>query len=301
MYWNQLTLFCNKKDVDDVEEFLLTLNAQALTNENNNSEPIFAPGVVKDDDKQIWSKVKMKALFLENENLNKIKQKIKEKFNEEIFNSVKFKKIQEQNWQAICQNNFTTTQFGDNLIIYPSWEQPPNTLLATVCLDPGMGFGTGSHPTTSLCLEYLAQNVIKEKNQTVIDFGCGSGILAIAAYKLGASKVLAIDNDPDAVISTKENAKKNNIDVGKDFICYHTNDFNSKQSYSADIVVANILVGPLCELSSILVSLVKPKGTLVLSGILDTQVKIITDCYAKHFSNYDVTFSDEWVRITFQA
>jgi ribosomal protein L11 methyltransferase len=159
-------------------------------------------------------------------------------------------------------------------------------------MDPGLAFGTGSHQTTSLCLEYLDNN--PPKNIDVIDFGCGTGILAIAAAKLGALRVLAIDNDPQAVISSKDNVINNQCESIIKTI--HSEDEIDLEG--CDLLIANILTNPLINLAPTFAALVNPDGKLLLSGILKKQVDRVVDCYSEYFNNLELTNIDEWFRVT---
>ena len=159
-------------------------------------------------------------------------------------------------------------------------------------MDPGLAFGTGTHQTTSLCLEFLDKN--PPVGATVIDFGCGTGILAIAAAKLGANTVSAIDNDPQAISASIDNVKKNHCEeVIKIF-----NIAGQLKHMGCDLLLANILANPLIELESFFSKIVKPNGTIVLSGILEEQVEKVLDCYAKNFNNIRTANKGEWFRIS---
>jgi len=184
-------------------------------------------------------------------------------------------------------------QFGKNLWICPSWDS--KTVISedaiVIKMDPGLAFGTGTHQTTSLCLEFLDKN--PPLGATVIDFGCGTGILAIAAAKLGAIGVTAIDNDPQAVTSSYENVKKNHCeDIVKTL---HTaENFKYKP---CDLLMANILANPIIEFEPLFSEIVKPNGTIVLSGILEEQVEKVIDCYSKNFNNIKTENKGEWFRM----
>jgi ribosomal protein L11 methyltransferase len=185
-------------------------------------------------------------------------------------------------------------KFGENLWVCPSWESqaeiPSDAII--INMDPGLAFGTGSHQTTSLCLEYLDNN--PPKNIEVIDFGCGTGILAIAAAKLGASRVLAIDNDPQAIISSKDNVINNQCEsIIKSIHSDDEIDFEG-----CDLLIANILINPLIELAPRFAALVNLDGELLLSGILKKQVDRVVDCYSEYFTNLEVSNIDEWYRVT---
>ena len=168
----------------------------------------------------------------------------------------------------------------------------PDQNAVNVMLDPGLAFGTGTHPTTALCLEWL--DGLDLTGKTVIDFGCGSGILAIAALKLGAKNAIGIDIDPQAILASRNNAEQNGV---ADRLQLFLSD-DKPADLKADVVVANILAGPLKELYPIISQLVKEGGDLGLSGILETQAQSVCDAYAQSFDLDPVAVKEEWCRIT---
>lgn len=185
--------------------------------------------------------------------------------------------LEDRDWVSASQAQFAPIPVGDRLLITPSWhleevEAAASTIedRITIVLDPGLAFGTGSHPTTHLCLRWLAEEL--RPGQTVVDYGCGSGILAIAAAKLGAGAVIGVDIDPQAVESTAANARINGVAVDARL----TTDAVPPQ---ADVVVANILSNPLKVLAPMLTTLVRPGGRLVLAGLLDRQVDEVAAAY----------------------
>ena len=185
-------------------------------------------------------------------------------------------------------------QFGKNLWVCPSWDaiKVSSKDAIVINMDPGLAFGTGTHQTTSLCLEFLDEN--PPIALTAIDFGCGTGILAIAAAKLGAIRVTAIDNDPQAVTSSSKNVKKNHCE---DIVKTFHSDENFKYK-PCDLLMANILANPIIELEPLFSELVKPNGTILLSGILEEQVEKVIDCYSKNFNNIKTDNKSEWFRIS---
>ncbi|MCL4141317.1 UNVERIFIED_CONTAM: hypothetical protein GTU68_021013 [Idotea baltica] len=187
--------------------------------------------------------------------------------------------------------NFHPMCFGEQLWICPSWHQPPEPNAINILLDPGLAFGTGTHPTTALCLNWLDQAQVKDK--VVIDYGCGSGILAIAAALLGAKKVIAVDIDPQALEATQANAKRNGVDIAT----YLPTDC---PTVTADLVIANILAGPLQSLAPTLVQLSKLNADIVLSGILDSQALDVSNVYQAWFNMQAPTQKGEWVRLNGQ-
>jgi ribosomal protein L11 methyltransferase len=196
------------------------------------------------------------------------------------------RRIDDQDWVRSTQQQFEPIQITQRLQISPSWSAVKVEPEINIMLDPGLAFGTGSHPTTQLCLQWLEHHV--KTGQTVIDYGCGSGILAIAAAKFGADTVVAIDIDEDALESTQYNAKRNKAKVE---VISAVDNVNTK----ADIVVANILPSPLKVLAPLLGQLVKPGGQIVLSGILVDQGSDLMDLYGRWFEMSTYKVMDEWV------
>ena len=196
------------------------------------------------------------------------------------------RRIDDQDWVRSTQQQFEPIQITQRLQISPSWSAVKVEPEINIMLDPGLAFGTGSHPTTQLCLQWLEHHV--KTGQTVIDYGCGSGILAIAAAKFGAGNVVAIDIDEDALESTQYNAKRNKAKVE---VVSAVENVNTK----ADIVVANILPSPLTVLAPLLGQLVKPGGQIVLSGILVDQGSDLMGLYGRWFEMKTYKVMDEWV------
>jgi ribosomal protein L11 methyltransferase len=194
--------------------------------------------------------------------------------------------IAEQNWVQLTQSQFEPIRVSERLWIVPSWHQAPDPSAIVLVLDPGMAFGTGSHPTTRLCLEWLEQQV--EAANSVLDYGCGSGILAIAAAKLGAGDVLGVDIDMQAVSAAKSNAERNEVSARFD-------DSSKEIKGQFDIVVANILSNPLKALAPAICGHVRPGGRLALSGILAEQAAELIDIYARYIPLAVADTRDGWV------
>ena len=196
--------------------------------------------------------------------------------------------VAEQNWVQLTQSQFDPIRITDRLWIVPSWHDAPNPDAINIALDPGMAFGTGSHPTTHLCLEWLAQHVTP--GCSLIDYGCGSGILAIAAARLGAGRVLGVDIDDKAVDAARDNAARNHCAID---LRLSTEPIGE----AFDIVVANILTNPLCVLAPALCALIAPGGRIALSGILETQSTQVIDAYAPWVSLTVGDTREGWVRL----
>lgn len=204
----------------------------------------------------------------------------------------KIEQLEDKDWEREWMDNFHPMRFGERLWICPSWRDVPDPTAVNVMLDPGLAFGTGTHPTTAMCLQWLDSLDLTDK--TVIDFGCGSGILAIAALKLGAKHVVGIDIDPQAIQASRDNAERNG--VSERLSLYLPKD--QPENLSADVVVANILAGPLRELAPLIGVLPVAGGRLGLSGILASQAQSVADAYQDKFELDAVAEKEEWCRIT---
>ena len=288
MYWNQISFEVKKLEADLASEVLMGLGSISITYSDAHDDAIYEPPL---GETPLWEFTRITALFKPEVSTQKIIDSLGKICNIKVDDTFK---IQDKIWEEECQKDFPSMQFGKNLWVCPSWESkhsiPSDAIV--INMDPGLAFGTGTHQTTSLCLEFLAEN--PPKCLDVIDFGCGTGILAIAAAKLGAKRVLAIDNDPQAVTASTENAEKNNCsDVIKTF---HSDE---KIEYEkCDLLMANILAKPLVELQTLFSKIVKPNGAILLSGILEHQVEKIIDCYSPNFNNFKNSNKNEWYRIS---
>jgi ribosomal protein L11 methyltransferase len=189
-------------------------------------------------------------------------------------------------------DHFHPMQFGERLWICPSWRDVPNPDAVNVMLDPGLAFGTGTHPTTALCLQWL--DGLDLTGKTVVDFGCGSGILGIAALKLGAARVIGIDIDPQAIQASRDNAERNG--VAGQIELYLPAD--QPDGISADVVVANILAGPLRELAPLIKGLGKPGSLMALSGVLESQAPELETIYGQWFDMDQTAVKEEWCRLS---
>ena len=187
--------------------------------------------------------------------------------------------------------HYEPMSFGNKLWIVPSHHKAPEPDGINILLDPGLAFGTGTHPTTAMCLGWLAQH--PPVDQTVIDYGCGSGILAIAAAKLGANKVIAIDNDPQALLATRNNAENNHV-LNK----IECGGVEHAIPTPADCLLANILAGPLVNLASLFSEICRPGGTIVLSGILQEQASMVSQAYSEYFTLIEEHQQGDWVLLS---
>ena len=288
MSWKQISFEVKKSETDLVSEVLMGLGSLSITYSDALDDAIYEPPVGQTP---LWDNVKVNALFSSEVNQKSIETSISDICNIVVIDTVTLK---DRVWEEECQKDFPSMRFGKRLWVCPSWDA--ESILSNdsivIHMDPGLAFGTGTHQTTSLCLEYLDSN--PPKNLRVIDFGCGTGILAIAAAKFGAKSVIAIDNDPQAVLSSKENVAKNKCE--NTITTIHSIDQESDNK--CDLLIANILANPLVELEPLFSDLVHTNGMLLLSGILKEQVDRVVKCYSINFSNIEVANKGEWFRIS---
>ncbi len=285
-FW-QLTVKVEGKLVDELTDFLFEIGAISITFADAGDTPIFEPSAHSD---VIWESNYVTALFDETTDSESILVTLAQHY-PHCLADCQLEQLIEQAWERACLDQFEAMRFGNHLWICPSWATPPDPTAVNIILDPGLAFGTGTHPTTALCLEWLDAH--PPLNQTVIDYGSGSGILGIASAKLGARAVWAVDNHEQALISTKENAKRNHISATQLEIVSPAD----LPQITADLLVANILALPLIELAPTLVTYVKVGGYIVLSGILSEQQQMIIDTYSPFMSIESIKQSEEWVRI----
>lgn len=288
MIWKQISFEVKKSETDLVSEVLMGLGSVSITYSDALDDAIYEPPVGQTP---LWDNVKVNALFSSEVNQKSIETSISDICNIVVIDTVTLK---DRVWEEECQKDFPSMRFGKRLWVCPSWDT--ESILSNdsivIHMDPGLAFGTGTHQTTSLCLEYLDSN--PPKNLHVIDFGCGTGILAIAAAKFGAKSVIAIDNDPQAVLSSKENVAKNKCE--NTITTIHS--INQGSDRKCDLLIANILANPLVELEPLFSDLVHTNGILLLSGILKEQVDRVVKCYSINFSNIEVANKGEWFRIS---
>lgn len=285
MDWLQLSLIVDKTNVDAVSDALTTAGAVAVTMQAADSQRILQ---LSTEPTPLWEHINLLALFTAETNQLQLQQQLATSVD---FSTATWQTIVEADWLHKWHDYTKPMLFADKLWICPSWCEVPDPNALHVILDPEMAFGTGSHATTALCLDWLAREL--PQDAIVIDYGCGSGILGIAAAKLGAIDVLAVDNDPIALEVSSNNASNNNISAAI-FKTYLPEQVPPTQ---ADVLIANILAQALIGLAPTLAALLKPQGQLVLSGILPEQAAIVTSAYTEWFTNFNITQQDEWVRI----
>ncbi len=286
MPWLQLKLNTQPEHAEAIAELLSEAGAAAVTLQDAEDQPLYepAPGSTP-----LWEHTEIIGLFSADTDMDALKIRLQQQ-TEKPLNNWQTQPLEEKDWARAWMDDFHPMQFGEKLWICPGWHTPPDPDAVNILLDPGLAFGTGTHPTTALCLEWLDSHPPAELN--VIDYGCGSGILAIAAAKLGAKQVLAIDNDPQALQATNDNADKNQL---KEKI----STLLPKEHYhsSCDLLLANILANPLVNLAKQFSKLVAPGGSIVLSGILPEQATSVTKAYSPWFTITGLQERDGWVRL----
>lgn len=291
MAWVQIRINSTDKKAEQMSDFLEEIGAVSVTFMDSQDTPIFEP---LPGETRLWGNTDVVALFDAETDMQQIVQLLQKETYLDEQSAYKIEQIEDKDWEREWMDNFHPMQFGRRLWICPSWREVPQPDAVNVMLDPGLAFGTGTHPTTALCLEWL--DSLDLQGKTLIDFGCGSGILAIAALKLGAKSAIGIDIDPQAILASRNNAEQNGVaDRLQLFLAQ-----DKPSDLKADVVVANILAGPLKELAPTISQLVKPNGALGLSGILSTQAKSVCDAYAESFILEPVEEREEWCRITGQ-
>jgi len=264
------------------------LDSVSITYLDTHDDAIYEPPV---GETPLWQHVTINALFDVGIDQQHVSKTLLDLCDTKILH---FEVLADRVWEDECKKDFHAMQFGERIWICPSWEVqaelPDNAII--IDMDPGLAFGTGTHQTTDLCLQYLDNH--PPKGLSVIDYGSGTGILAIAAAKLGAVRVVGIDNDPQAVLATRDNVVNNQCD---DVIDIHHTDDNIPLA-RCDLLVANILANPLVDLEPTFADLVKEGGGIVLSGILDEQLKMILKAYEADFECLEVQQKDEWCRVS---
>lgn len=290
MPWIQIKLNATNDNAEAIGDMLMEeTGAVSVTFLDAKDTPVFEP---LPGETRLWGDTDVVALYEADMDTSLILQQIKASNMLAEGFAHKVEQVEDKDWEREWMDNFHPMQFGRRLWICPSWREVPDPQAVNVMLDPGLAFGTGTHPTTALCLEWLDNLDLSGK--TVIDFGCGSGILAIAAIKLGAAKVIGIDIDPQALLASKDNAARNGVE--DQIEVYLPKD--QPEGLVADVVVANIIAGPLRELSPIIKGLLKPGGQLAMSGILDTQAESVAEFYRDDLELDPIAEKSEWCRIS---
>ncbi len=289
MPWQQVTARIDQDRARETESLLETLGAVSVTLADAGDEAVFQ---LDRESTPLWRDIIATGLFSDSVDIHTVTDRLRQALQLPHPDAVTVKRLEDQDWERAWMKDFHPVRFGQRLWVCPSWSEPPEPDAINLMLDPGLAFGSGTHPTTAMCLEWLEAQPMT--GQYLIDYGCGSGILAIAALKLGAARVLGVDNDPQALTATDNNRAMNDIDADRLTVSLPGEHDDSP----ADILVANILSGPLQSLLPTLAALVRPGGHLVLSGVLSEQTEPLLERYAVHFDMQPPRQQDEWVCIT---
>lgn len=288
MPWLQVRLAISPEQAETYEDALLEVGAVSVTFMDAEDQPIFEPEL---NTTPLWSHTHLLALFEADTDAGAVFAHL-QLLTDAPLPEHHAEVIEDQDWERSWMDNFQPMRFGRRLWIVPSWHEAPEPEAVNLLLDPGLAFGTGTHPTTALCLEWLDGQQLQDTQ--VLDFGCGSGILAIAALLLGARQAVGTDIDVQALEASRDNARRNGIADDR-FPVYLPADLPVQE---ADVLVANILAGPLVSLAPQLSGLVRPGGLLALSGILAEQGEEVAAAYARDFELDPIANRDGWVRIS---
>ena len=287
MPWIQIRINATAKTADKVSNMLLGRGAQAVTFMDAKDVPVYEP---MPGETPLWGETEVMGLFDAETDPAPTIAFFQQIFGENV--GYKVEQLEDKDWVREWMDHFHPMQFGERLWICPSWRDVPNPDAVNVMLDPGLAFGTGTHPTTALCLQWL--DGLDLTGKTVVDFGCGSGILGIAALKLGAARVIGIDIDPQAIQASRDNAARNG--VADQIELYLPAD--QPQDVEADVVVANILAGPLRELAPLIAGHGKPSSLMALSGVLESQAPELETIYGQWFEMDPTAVKEEWCRLS---
>ncbi len=288
MHWLQLRINTQRENAPAVENSLLDNGALSITLEDNADEAIFEPGL---GETPLWSQTRVTGLFDAAIDTTATLDNIMKEC-AALNLSGRWHILEDKDWQREWMKHLQPIQCGQRLWVCPSWVEPPDPNAINLMLDPGLAFGTGTHPTTFLCLQWLARTPLE--GMAVVDYGCGSGILGIAAILLGAHTVVGVDIDPQAIVASRQNVTRNQLETA-DFSVYLPHNI---PDIAADIVLANILAAPLVELADTLIRLLEPGGKICLSGILASQKQAIVDAYRHRINIESITAMDGWLCIS---
>ena len=287
MSWLELSVHVSRQNAPLVESLLQNEPVLALTLTDDADNPVLEPGV---GETPLWPSVCVTALFSGDTPVDTLTRILSLVPGVERPQHVSFRKFEDQQWERLWMDRFKPMCFGKGLWIVPADQDVPAGATHVLKLEPGLAFGTGTHPTTRLCLHWMDGHDFQ--GQTVVDYGCGSGVLGIVAAIKGAAKVICVDNDPQAMLATGENAARNDVAAQ-----IHTLMPAQFKAVQAEVVLANILAEPLIDLAPVLLATLRPGGSLVLSGILEEQAEEVAKTYRSLIDHLTITADDGWVRL----
>lgn len=285
MSWLQLRITTHSERAAKVEKVLNAMKALSITLEDNADEPIYEPAL---NETPLWTDTRVTGLFPADIDTQTLSLYAIERLGI-TEQQLHWHVLEDKDWEREWMTHYHPIQCAEHFWICPSWTAPPDPDAVNLMLDPGLAFGTGTHPTTFLCLQWLAKQTISGLD--AIDYGCGSGILGIAALLLQAKRAVGVDIDPQALKATSLNVERNNLNK-TDFPVYLPKDAPTKP---VDIILANILAGPLVELAPSLIAQLKPEGKICLSGVLATQKESIVNAYSADIHIEDIQEKDGWI------
>ena len=291
MSWIQISITTSKSSATQIEDALLLLGAASVTLKDAEDQPILEPAP---GETPLWEKAVITGMFDESTNSTRLMDSIKHILDDDS-SDIRVDILEDQDWTRAWMDHYHAMQFGKRLWVCPWHKEPPEPEAVNLRLDPGLAFGTGTHPTTSLCLRWLDANI--DQQDSLLDFGCGSGILAIAALLLGVKRADGVDIDEQALYASRENASANQVAGRLDLFLPAAFDQRSATQNTYDIVIANILSGPLVELAARLARCVKPGGDIVLSGILREQADTVSQAYQEFFAMDAAVYEQDWVML----
>jgi ribosomal protein L11 methyltransferase len=291
MPWLQIRIPTLPQHTETLEDALLVAGCQAVTLLDTKDQPVFEPirGTTP-----LWQHTTIQGLFEQDIDAKQLTATMRQLIDSEGIQAgeIVAEILEDKDWEREWMDNFKPIQCGERLWIVPSWLEAPDSNAINLKLDPGLAFGTGTHPTTFLCLRWLAENI--QGDEKVLDFGCGSGILGIAALLLGAQQMTGTDIDPQAISATIANAEANGIK--RESFSVTTEPLPDTEQYNT--VIANILAGTLIDLKQTILSHLKPKGSIVLSGILAHQADMVIEHYRNQIQFEPTTEHDGWVALS---
>jgi len=287
MPWLEIKIDTDAQYAPSIEDALTEAGALSVTLSDTHDEPLYEPAL---GTTPLWRYTRVTGLFEAGMDCSALLAQLTQRFGPAVIAQSRIDTLADQPWERAWMEHFAPMQFGQRVWICPSWCAPPNPHAVNIFMDPGLAFGTGTHPTTALCLEWLDAH--PPIDHTVIDYGCGSGILAVAAAMLGARRIIAVDHDPQALLATRENAQRNGV-------AERVETYLPEQApaLAADTLIANILANPLRELAARFARLVKCGGTVTLSGILAEQADDVAAAYRDTFTMQPAVVQQGWVRL----
>lgn len=288
MTWVQIEFDASPGSAQSLSESLQEAGALAVTLQDGAEEPIFEP---HPGTTPLWHITRVTGLFEAGLDMERLIDALQARLAPEPVPPHQIRELRDQVWERVCMDQFRPMRFGERLWVCPHWSTPPDPAAVNLRLDPGLAFGTGTHPTTRLCLEWLGRRRVV--GSQLIDYGCGSGILAIAGLLLGAVHAWAVDTDPQALTATRQNARENRVAERLSAV-----PPKALPDIQADVLLANILAQPLTELAPTLAGHLGCGARIALSGILREQVAAIVEAYRPWVQVDPVTYRGDWALVT---